>query len=256
MPGPARKMSQELRLSFRDQLRAARAKAREDSEDFIQLVRVFERLGEAMLQPGERAGNGLGDYREKIADIWEPDSAPNEFYHLFKLVKNGRNEAVHGGHVARNLVRHATHLSLLLEEELVDDMDQVQNFMAENPICAYTWQPISHVRHLMLENAFSFLPLQKEEQGPWFFLSDDALVSYLRGDGNERERRIRINQTVGDALSALRDLVVEAWVVSKTTPIQDLVARRAEHIGRPALVTEKGAQSGRLLGIVTAEDLL
>jgi hypothetical protein len=110
------------RRFFRDELRSARAAALLDSEGYEPIVLALERLGSTL----NRKGHGLGDYKSALLEIARSDNSGLLTGHgselvptavaLYRIVQDGRNEAVHQGAHARHFVRHCIELSLEIED--------------------------------------------------------------------------------------------------------------------------------------------
>lgn len=247
----------ETALVLRDQLRAARARVHEDAEAFREVVVVIERLGlvltgrdHRLFDLAEHFGTlvGMSALAEEVPalfPLFHPD-----FSTLFHQVREDRNSAVHDGAFARHLASRTVELSLIFEDALQADAMKIQHFMIRDPVTAAMWEPISFVRQKMLTHSFSFLPVEVTK-GNWMLLCDRALARYLRTE-DVGERKKRLKRRLADAVGE-DGMVLEQAVTC--APDED-VARIAAVMGdRPTLVIE-GNDSGRLLGIVTAFDLL
>lgn len=244
-------------VSFASQLREARQNALRDSEAFDEIIQVVERLGSFLY--GNAAG--LGRYKEKIEEVASvsplAESVTRQhrdvhtpFSLLYELVREGRNDAMHQGAVARRLTRHAIELSLILEDALLRTLDSlvVGDYMVRNPICAEMWQPISHIRQQMLTSSFSFLPVRSDSG--WCLVSDIEIASYL---GTEQsERGTRLNQSLSDAALPRRN----ARFCPVGAPLEQALGMLIEDQS-PILVSQgEGVEYKTPIGIVTAFDLL
>ncbi|HYH96502.1 hypothetical protein [Hyalangium sp.] len=248
----AAKVDEASALFFRNQLREARAQALRDAEDFHDLLFTFERLG-AYLRGG--TGKGLDAYTKAILHLVAPNvdgaGTPQtnlEPQHLLDLVRIARNDALHQGASARHLTTNAIRVALILEDALMAQVipQRVRHFMVASPTCAELWQPLGVVRHSMLANSFSYLPI-KDAEGNWKLLSDYSVVQFIRiGD-----RRTRLDMSVGEALK--QGLTLDPTVtVDVDQEVPDVLVKPFN--GRPFLVLE--AEGARLAGILTAFDLL
>lgn len=251
-------VAKHFRAAFRD----ARAAATRDAEGWMNVVVVLEQLA-AHVAPGNRR---LADAARAIAEVAE-DSCLAErvpakwrtlhtpFGELFNLVRRGRNSAVHEGAAARRLTTHAIELSLVLEHAMESPSELVCDYMLREPIRALAWQPVSFVRHQMLTNAFSYLPVHLTVDGQlgWWWISDAALARYLRGRGREgEEKRLRATvETAATAPATNRLQLVPARCVSADTPVRDVFPDESD---LPVLVAD--GHSEDLVGIVTPFDLL
>jgi hypothetical protein len=109
---------------------------------------------------------------------------------------------MHEGAFARHLTSRSIDLALLIEDGLVAKMDRIGDFMVNGPVSASAWQPLSFVRHVMLANSFSYLPVWIETAPGWRLISDFAVASYVRSATSKSERRRRLSQSVREAVVA------------------------------------------------------
>lgn len=210
------KMEPAARAYFRDELREARSAAFRDAEGFQAIVFAIERLGSALKG---RAG-ALRDYEDVLANVARrstlaeqlPQARPEwhaPFWSLYRLVRQGRNDALHQGAYARRLADHAVQLSLILEDALMEGENLVRDFMVRDVACAVPWQPMSAARQLMLANSFSFLPILAVWDLParWLLMSDYGIAKFLRGSPSpaERNRRLATTGEGRDTVRATRD---------------------------------------------------
>jgi hypothetical protein len=243
-------------ITFSGQLRDARENALRDSEAFDDIIYVVERLGSFL----DNKLLDLGSYRTKIEieasqsalakDI--PDQWPDvhiPFSLLYELVRNARNDALHQGAFARRLAGHAIELSLVLEDALRRSLDSpvVSDYMVRNPTCAELWQPISFIRHQMLANSFSFLPVKGATE--WCLVSDSEIATYL--GTNTKERKLRLAQPLDGARIPLRP----AKLCAVDTPLDEALSM-LDGSPRPLLVCRKEGEEQSLVGIITPFDLL
>lgn len=255
--GPARGLTTEARLHFRDQLREARAAALRDAEGFQEILFAFERLGSHLWYqnpPKKRKKHptGLDDYKEHILSI-----AGEVLHDRFDLIRAGRNDALHRGAVARNLTANLVELSLLVEEGLMSGNNQVKHFMVKNPVCAQLWQSLSLIRETMLANQFTYLPVFVKEGGKsWQLVSDFKLAQYLRsGNPSSTEKKNRLARRLEEAAhgSGALELLL-AGTVTENDSIEVALSRSE---GRPVVVsTGESEFSEHLMGILTPFDVL
>lgn len=239
-------------LFFRNQLREARALALRDAEDFHDLLFTFERLG-AFLRGG--TGTGFAAYRDAITELVSPSmddggepATAMDMQDLLEAVRVARNDALHQGASARHLTTNAIRVALLLEDALMAQVSpqRVRHFMVPNPTCGELWQPLGVIRHSMLANSFSYLPVNAGD-GRWKLISDYAVAQFIRSG----ERRKRLDLILGEAVQ--QGLVLDdAVTVDVDQVVADVLAKPFS--GRPCLVLE--AKGTRLAGIITAFDLL
>ncbi len=246
-----------VRISFRDQLRAARASALKNAEGSREIFYCLERFAAYINGPQV----GLRKASDKMAQLASHSplaaAVPVQlkelhptFVALYQRVVEGRNQAAHEGAFARNLTRHAVELTLILEDALQKEMMEVQHFMVRDPVVAYDWEPISLVRQKLLLNAFSFLPVEVGT-GVWFLVSDVAIACFLRSGGPaSNERRDRLATPLHQATRDGRLKLTEATKCGPNEAVERIIDRLQD---RPLLVTD---ESSRLLGILTAFDLL
>lgn len=245
-------LSPEGAVHFRDELRAARARALQDAEAFQAVIQVVERLGEYLKDGRAR---GLWGYREflnylasksalgKRTPATHPDLHP-AFLDLLQNVADARNSAIHEGTFARTLTAHAVELALILEHALMSSRTRVRDFMVQGVVTAAPWQPLSLVRRTLLANSYSYLPIDIGA-GKWRLVSDYGLACYLQAD-----TEVRLNQTVDQARA--QGLVLDEPLVCRgDTAVTEVLAGCR---GLPALVVSE--DGSHLLGIATPFDLL
>ncbi|MDQ1638006.1 MAG: hypothetical protein QOF62_1345 [Pyrinomonadaceae bacterium] len=260
-------MNADTTLYFRDQLREARALALRDAEAFHEIVFVLERLGGylcnqdcSVRKKGKTPPSGLAHKEEhniKLAEdsplaIKIPSGFSDlhtSFETLHRLVREARNDAMHEGAFARHLTVHAIELSITLEDALMRDCDQISDYMVRNPICCFSWQPLSFVRQTMLVNSFSYLPVlsgyNDEAVG---LISDMALAHYLRQESQLCEKRLA--ESLGDLIDSDQIKCCEPKRYKGTALVKDVLK---DWDGIPILVE---SSSNRLIGILTPYDLL
>lgn len=254
-------MEPEAKRDFREQLKNARENAFRDAEAFDGIIHVIERLGCLQFKQVK----GLYDYWDAInALVKSSDLAYTiprlwrEFHtplpELYKIVREGRNDALHQGAFARHLTDHAIELALIMEDALrMEETDaMVSDFMVRNPVCAELWQPVSYIRQQMLINSFSFLPA-KNNEGQWCLISDVNLANYLNAySGNKRKRRLAMPLRDSDILSTANVAKCHVELVPHTMQVKEALHRLND---RPVLVHRAGAEN-EIVGILTAFDLL
>lgn len=239
---------------FRDELKAARAAVLADAEAYVLPLNAFERLGR-YLRP---TAFGMKKVEDALASVAAESGlvadGDERFHHLhrsfqalFTSVREARNDAMHVGARARHLTTHAVEVCLILEDALQTRLTTVGDFMVRDPVVAERWQPVSHVRHKMLENSFTFIPLAPEPtNGRWDLLADHHMARFLRVEWKERKKRLRMS--VAEALET--GLTCSpADVLAPEMPADEAVGRLGD---QPVLVMD----GPRLLGILTAFDLL
>ena len=181
-------LSTDVSAYFLNQLRDARTHALRDAEGFRDILFAIERLG-LVLSGGEVNGNpGLGTYRPVLTELAREaplfvDTDQLEAFHptfeaLYTAVKDARNDAMHQGAYARHLTHHSVQLAIILEDALMASLSKVTHFMVRAPVTAEPWHPVSFVRQQMLENSFSYLPIEIDIQGKpsWRLVSEQAVA--------------------------------------------------------------------------------
>ena len=135
------------------------------------------------------------------------------------------------------------------------NMDRVEDLMVRTPVSAESWHLVSHVRKMMLANSFSDIPVfhVKAGKGQWMLLRDAALMQWIRNEPNKKKQKERLAMPVGEAITHHALAVKGAICCSPATSIGEILPRMND---RPTLVTEKIEGEERLLGIITAFDLL
>jgi predicted transcriptional regulator len=257
MEGVAAAPRLEAWLYYRNELRAACARAHEDAEDFHELLFAVERLGGYLLAESSSVRGksppdvrGMRDYRHVLKILAAKSGIPTgmSFDLLFDLVCDARNDALHVGAFARHLTEHALLLAHVLGDALMDDAILVEHYMVREPVRAETWQPLSAIRYAMLAHSFSFLPVW--HRGEWRLLSDEELARFV-GRGAGRRKQL-LKYTVERALAAKgpRLEAEPAEMVEPHQKVGELLKKPNSH--RPWLVVE----GGNLVGILTAYDLL
>ena len=252
-------IDREPALYFRDQFRAARYYALEDSEGYEKILFVLERLGSYLSSDKE---SGLGNYKCKIRQLVNPEKGTSvsgfiDFDTLYDMVKNGRNDALHQGAIARIMTSHSVQLCIMLEDALMNSAEReedrkIKDYMTRNPICAYLWQPMAFVRQTMLEYSFSYLPFRCG--ACWYVVSDFNIVRYL-ADCNHTNNCIRkkLRRTLECAIESKQICYKKAEVVSPDKMLDELL----KEVGcRKWPIVVKPSEHEELVGIVTPFDLM
>jgi hypothetical protein len=251
-------MEKEVALHFRDQLRAARAAAFRDAEEFQEIVFVLERLGAFLSNDRGNLGKYLPRIKDQAARSPMAEEVPTELPHFhqqfevkYEIVREARNAALHEGAQARHLTSNAVELSIVLEEGIMSELHQVSDFMVRNPVCAFMWQPLSFIRQTMLVNSFSYLPVPVEKEGKadWSLISDFRLAQCLRKNGKVVKEGLI--QRLEDAVKSGQLKLDSARMCGPEDKIE-LVLPTSD--GLPTLVLSP--DNKELLGILTPFDLL
>src|SRR5437867_4941051 len=220
-------MDRQLELHYRDELRDARAAVLRDSEAFPEILFAIERTGAALTG---RSGS-FDRYRSAFMELARRSALANRIAgdrsvgRLYDLVQHGRNEALHQGAFARHLADHATQLALVLEDALMSGSDRIADYMVRTPVVAQLWQPLRVVRHQMLSNSFSFLPLLTVAK-EWHLVSDFAVARVLRKAGNKDDRALRLSASIEKALKDFGLRLDTPQVVAPETSIAEVLERQ------------------------------
>jgi predicted transcriptional regulator len=252
----SRPLSEDARRSFRVKFREARAQAIGDAENFHAILQNLERLGNTLLP----TGLSLNDYKYEIVELAKESplafEIPKNFRYLhtsfdtlYDIVKDARNDALHQGAYARHLTIHAIELSLILEDAMSKGLKLVTDYMVKNIICAELWQPISHIRQVMLANNFSFMPFQNVFK-EWCFISDNLLANMLINESKTKRTEI-LSFTLEEAIHKFPNNFDKI----KTKPIDssrtlDSLLNKFEKA--PLLICE----GEKIIGIITAFDIM
>lgn len=222
-PLPLRPLSQNERVYYRDELRAARYAALADSESFTEICFVIEALGLRLL--GRQ--KAMGHYKARIADCAKasplfgllPQQFPTTFKTfnaLYRTVNQARNDAMHTGAYARHATEAAIELCIGLEEALMTkNTTTVGDVMVKSPITVEPWQPVAHARQLMLMHSFSLLPVRLKDK--WHLISELGLARYLSDLDKKTER---LGKSIDDAFAdgmELKEVPLEA-ILHATDP--------------------------------------
>lgn len=245
-------LTADQRLYFRDELRAARARALLNAEGFEPIIVALERLG-SLLHP---TGRSLGDYHDVLLTIARDSThgtldgcmpeVISSLDSLYKNVRVGRNQAVHEGAHARHLVRHCVELALAVEGGLMKDHRCVADFMVRAPVCSEIWQQVAFARQQMLVNSFSYLPVKW--LGKWVVVSDGAIARYL---AKQADADKALKRTLESAVDSGELGLEPAFCVRPEAAVLEVICSATENV---VLITTE--DEGALLGIATFFDFL
>lgn len=251
-------MTQDEALYFRDQFRDARALALKDAERFQDVLFVLERFGSFLkgkIQDLGKYETLIVDFAKKspLADgVAEASAWQTPFSALIEYVRASRNDALHQGAFARHLTTHVVNVALVLEDALMADAAVVSDYMVHPAVCAYHWQPLGFIRQQLLLNSFTYLPILKDDGTPTDeLISDLALALYL--GRSQTERKIRLAHTLKTALASKQLKPTPTCSVELDTKVEEALTKMS---GPPVLVVSKKDAPLRLLGILTAFDVL
>lgn len=114
---------QEQMIYYRNKLRVARDAALRDSEGYQQVLFALEQLGRELWQKRGQLltlGKMKCSYCRFVRQSLDGERC-TEFGSLYRLVTDGRNDAMHVGAVARNLTTTCVRISIILEDSLMGD---------------------------------------------------------------------------------------------------------------------------------------
>ena len=242
------------RRFYRNELRTARAAVLADAEAFAAPLNVIERLGK-FLNPRSgslySSSSALGQLAADSALAFEASvlwpSYHRRFDRLFTSLVAARNDAMHVGSRARHLTTLAVDACLILEDALTRPLDKISDLMVSDVVTVARWQPVSLLRHRILELSFTYVPVEPADGvGDWRLVADHQLLRFL--DEKSASRHERLLMSVQQALDSGLESTRAELIPSEA----DLVTAR-EKLGDHPLLVEDG---GRVIGIVTAFDLL
>ena len=216
------------------------------------MVQCMERMGNRLAGKPIGLSKALGVIGRKVIGGRGGRAHPllPGFEPLKTLVCQARNDAVHVGATARALTSNAVRLSLMIEDGMMKEHEtNIADCMTRHPVCAEEWQPVELVRQTMMERQFAYLPIWID--GEWQVLTAVGVAGFLSVEKKEKKERLCLS--VKDALACMPGLVHRAHV---TRPGKNARCALREARNEPILVVERVEGEDRLLGIVTAFDLL
>ena len=231
-------------------LRQARGRVLQGSSNFLDIVQVIETFGKEHweIKYLKRINKKLA----KLIDAWNTGGSPEEVRRLLDAMREGRNEAVHGGTLGRRLARDCVRVSIMVEEVLrrEAEMKVVSDQMVETVVHARMWQTLRTIRRTMMEDEFTHLPFENE--GQWYTVCAEALCVYRdqhRDDGKEVW-----SQTLRDAIEKTdKRLAVRNAVLVDLS--QDIHKATTQLKGEGMLLV-RGKCDEEIVGVLTAFDLL
>lgn len=239
-------LTREQRVEFLSRTREARTMVLRDSESFHLAVCVIEHIGQAI--SGAIRG-GLKHYEVEILNLIAQHTSHDwtETLPLFDLIRQARNDSVHGGAYIRQHTAKLNQLLVMLDEALMADLLEAKDLMVATPVFVQPWQQVAEIRRLMLANSFSYIPVVDLPTNPNAVVSEVALAKMLCVGSTDR--RTRMSLSLIDAIQ--QDILKpeDAPTCTPTTKKRDILSQ-IEHL--PTLVKE----NGRLVGIITAFDIL
>ena len=262
------RISRERAVYFRNKLRAARDAALRDSEGYQQVLFAVEQLGQQYWgkdNKGKLTKNTLAKLKPhfvefvKLLDPFEGRPEWDEcFGKRYEMVKQGRDDAMHVGAIARSLTDCCVRLSITLEDALMSNIGErrIRDCMVREPVRTFGWQRIALIRQTMLESSFSHLPFRKD--GEWHIVSADAICQYLLAAKDSDERKSRLAKTLKEAEQDSLHTTMQECDVGPNEKVQSVLGKiRGD---KPVLVTRKeidgGVHQNELVGILNAFDVM
>ena len=247
---------------FRQQLKKARAAVQAHAEAYTDILETVERLGKYLqVCDGKKPANGLiGVKKTLCASLFKcPKTGKDcakwqEVEGLYERLAQTRNTSVHEGAMSRTAGQHATTLALALEERLMvlDSMRwKVDAWMVRDPHIAQLWYTVSEIRNTLATHGYTALPME-DQDGGWRLILDTDVAEYVWCNGKEAPHR-----TLKEALNGWPGgQPPKAEMLDATSHVKDALATNALKQGRLLLVTEQRAGEKRVVGVLTAHDLL
>lgn len=210
---------------------------------------ALERVGQVLCR---KIGKGLGDYKEPLLELARATErpVPADVERLFETVREARNMAVHEGAWARHLGSRLVDFFLVLEQAIFGKMKYAEDIMVRQPVVAQSWHLIAHIRHTLLANSFSGLPVLWEDN--WHIVTDAMIMRYLRLSSSKTEYNSRLSSPLETAFQEGEIVPVKAQCFPKETKIVDLY----EKLDNMVLITEDSPGGPHLIGILNCFDLL
>lgn len=243
------KLKDDLRNPLLHILREARAMVYRDAESFDQATAKLELVGQLLCG---KVLNGLGDYETEIIALASlaPNTEARHLRKLFGTIRTTRNDSVHTGAFIRHHGLKLVELLLYLEEAISMQARTAADLMVRSPMVAELWWTVAMVRTAMLANSYSYLPIETKPD-EWQFIADDELVRFLNGFQNSKRRDL-LGRTI-KSIPQNELKLLPAEIVEPTCLIEQILAKM-DH--QPLLVMENVGEQKRLVGIITAFDLL
>ena len=247
---------------FRRQLKKARAAVQARAEAYTDILETVEKLGKYLqVCAGKAPAPGLSGIKETLReDLFKcPGTEENcakwqEVDGLCERLAQTRNVSVHEGAMSRTAGQHATTLALALEERLMvldSKRREVGAWMVRDPHIAQLWYTVSEIRNTLATHGYTALPM-KDQEGGWRLILDMDVAEYVWCNGKEAPHR-----TLKEALRGWPGgLPPKAETLDATKHVEDALATNALKQGRLLLVTEQRAGEKRVVGVLTAHDLL
>jgi len=233
-----------------ERLRAARASILADAEDFAVAVDVLKEVQQILMFHSSSLPLDATPAEMTLTFCHTQSDYADHFYALAQRLEDIHEHAVRVGPWARKLSRQYVELFLYIEKALTVSMSVVSELMVKNPVTVEPWQSVEVARRLMLNHAFTSIPVYINHS--WYLIDDHNIARYLApGSSPRRDQDLRtasIHQAINNGLT-----------LSPATCItgRQIVRQFAETM--PAslvLVTERRKDREYLLGVISASDVL
>lgn len=232
-------------------IRNARYAVLANSEDWDSLFHAIENVSRLLI-PQKQKNKCLKIRLDFLFQIFEKQYNKEEkknYERLSYLVRDDRNSAMHEGAQARKLVSRLLEYSGLIELGLMRNMSNtIKSYMVTEVTKAEVWHPLRLIRQNMLNNSYSWIPIFNK--GEWYLISDYSVARILKSNSSNREC---IDSKVEDLWEELRP--IKATYIDQETEI-DIETLDCTPAKGPILVFEPNGYPDRLVGLITAFDLL
>ena len=226
------------------------------ARDYQQVLFAVEQLGRQMWQGNKKWPLTLGGMISCFSQFVDSSfvrKRDKSFETLYKLMVDGRNDAMHVGAVARSLTATCVKVSIVLEDALMATVSDatVGDYMVHSPVLTYEWQRIGLIRQTMLEYSFSHLPFFRKGLSTWHLVSAHEICRYLRECRNEC-RDSRLAKILSEAIQEDRLTSTKAEAVYREARVE--CALNKTRCGEPVLVLHRATND--LIGIANSFDLM
>jgi len=118
-----------------------------------------------------------------------------------------------------------------IEDALMNGNDRIGDWMVPNPVCAELWQPVSFIRQTILENSFSYLPINTTPEAvpAWRLISDLDVARYLRCSASAAEREERLVKPLTEALGSIGIQLQETILCQPTDSVRAVLITGMDH---------------------------
>ena len=233
-----------------EELRQARGRVLKGNSDFLEIVQVIESFGRDHWNKYK-----LSEINKELARLIKAQKtcdSPDEVMPLLDAMRDGRNEAVHTGTLGVQFARDCVRVSIMIEETLRREagMKSVADYMVESVVYARLWQTLRTIRRTMMENEFTHLPFENDDQ--WYVVSAEALCIYRDNHGGAKNHVW--SQTLREAWEheCCRLEAPEAVLVKR----DECIHQATKKIKGQGMLLVRGECDRGIIGVVTPFDLL